>query len=210
LGGPIAEEPAANRADGLMRMAEHFLDNRGQQQPGAARRLRSRLTVRLDPLSGWARLPDGELLPPAAALTVCDLGRERREPDPALRELLGTIDGERCRFPGCMRRRKLHVHHGREWSAGGRTDLDNLVLLCWRHHILVHAHGYRLALRADRRLRVATAGGTAIPHLSAPPRRPVAELDGNQTIGPDTLPPDATQPRIDLGYAVSVLTQQAA
>jgi hypothetical protein len=206
-----AEEPAVSRADGLLQLAHHFLDHRGEAKPDAARRSRSRLTVRLDPLSGWARLADGELLPPGAALTICDLGRDRREPDLALRELLGTIDGERCRFPGCTRRRKLHAHHVREWSAGGRTDLANLVLLCSRHHTLVHADGYQLSLRAGRRLDVAaTPGGTDIPHNPPLPWQPAAGLDHQQTIDADTLPPHATQTRIDLGYAVSVLMQQAA
>jgi hypothetical protein len=204
------EEPVASRADGLVRLSRHFLDHRGAERPDAARRSRSRLTVRLDPLSGWARLPDGELLPPVAALTVCDLGRDRREPDLALRELLGTVDGERCRFPGCTRRRKLHAHHVREWSAGGRTDLANLILLCSRHHTLVHADGHRLSLHADRRLDVATACGTPIPHLPAPPWQPATDLDHRHSIGPGTLPQHATQRRIDLGYAVSVLVQQAA
>ncbi len=56
-----------------------------------------------------------------------DLGRTSREANAALRELLGTLDGERCRFPGCTRHTKLHAHHVRYWSAGGSTDLDNLV-----------------------------------------------------------------------------------
>ncbi len=205
-----AEEPAANRADGLLRLCQRLLDVRGQQRPEAARRSRSRLTVRLDPLSGWARLPDGELLPPAAALAVCDLGRARREPDLALRELLCLIDGERCRFPGCARRRKLHAHHVTEWAAGGRTDLANLILLCSRHHTLVHADGYRLTVHADRRLDVATSDGASIPHLPSPHWQPAADLDRGHGVGPNTLPPRATQPRIDLGYAVSVLMQQAA
>ncbi len=209
-GNSSAEEPTASRADGLIRLAVRYLDEHGQQRPDAARRSRSRLTVRLDPLSGWARLPDGELLPPTAALAVCDLGRDRREPDQALRELLGSIDGERCRFPGCTRRRKLHAHHVREWFAGGRTDLANLILLCARHHTLVHADGYRLTLRPDRRLNVATADGAAIPHLSEVPRQAAAGLDPQRAIRADTLPPHAAQPRIDLGYAVSVLMQQAA
>jgi hypothetical protein len=70
-----AEEPAAGRADGLLRLCEDYLDHRSAERPDTARRARSRLTVRLDPLSGWARLPDGELLPPSAAMAACDLGR---------------------------------------------------------------------------------------------------------------------------------------
>jgi hypothetical protein len=32
---------------------------------------------------------------------------------------------------------------------GGRTDLDNLVLLCSFHHTLVHERGWRLARAPD-------------------------------------------------------------
>jgi hypothetical protein len=31
------------------------------------------------------------------------------------------------------------------WETGGRTDYDNLLLLCGRHHHLVHEGGWRLA-----------------------------------------------------------------
>ena len=34
-------------------------------------------------------------------------------------------------------------HHRRPVSQGGRTDIDNLMLLCWRCHQKVHRHGWR-------------------------------------------------------------------
>jgi Domain of unknown function (DUF222)/HNH endonuclease len=37
---------------------------------------------------------------------------------------------ETCLFPGCGARRFLHCHHIVHWIAGGRTDLDNLALVC--------------------------------------------------------------------------------
>jgi hypothetical protein len=30
------------------------------------------------------------------------------------------------------------------WKEGGSTDLDNLVLVCFFHHKLVHEHGWSL------------------------------------------------------------------
>lgn len=48
-------------------------------------------------------------------------------------------DGSRCQFPGCDRRRHLKAHHRISWLNGGPTDLDNLILLCQRHHTRVHA-----------------------------------------------------------------------
>ena len=56
-----------------------------------------------------------------------DLGRSSRLVSPALRELLGQLDGERCRFPSCTRTRNLHAHYVVFWGAGGPTDLANLV-----------------------------------------------------------------------------------
>jgi hypothetical protein len=74
----------------------------------------------------------------------------------------------------------------------------------------VHSVGYRLSLRPDRRLDVTTADGWPIPHRQPLPEQPADDLDSDDRVDPETLPPHATQPRIDLGYAVSVLMQQAA
>src|SRR5206468_3902460 len=150
--------------DALLGLCRSYLTQRGRSQPERSRRERSRLVAQVDPLSGWARLPDGELLPPETVrsslaglpagatlrslqpddLARHDSGRSSREPSQALRDLLGAVDGERCRFPSCTRRRKLHAHHVQWWSEGGGTDLDNLVLLCSRHHTVVHRAGFSL------------------------------------------------------------------
>ena len=130
----------------------------------------------------------------AADLSRGDLGRTHRLPSLALRELLGTIDGERCRFPGCTRRRKLHAHHVRYWSEGGNTDLANLLLLCGRHHTLVHAEGFRLTLDPDRTLAVTTRDGAPVPHFPPLPWGDPGELDPTGTIGGDTLPRTRSRP----------------
>ena len=48
-----------------------------------------------------------------------------------------------CTFPGCHNRRFLHCQHVEHWSNGGETSLDNPVLLCTKHHSLVHEGGFR-------------------------------------------------------------------
>jgi hypothetical protein len=220
----------ATLGEAFVELARTALDTR---DAGAARRGRSALTAQIDPLSGWGRLRDGELLPPTSLVTVLktlpgrggavrlkpltphdlrvhDQGRDQRQPSLVLRELLGTVDGERCRFPGCTRRRKLHAHHVVHWSAGGRTDLDNLVLVCGRHHTLVHQLGFVLVLHPDRTLTVTTAEGVPVLHLPGIPWRSAAELDPERRIQPDTLPPDNVVSRTDIGYAVMVLAQQSA
>lgn len=50
-----------------------------------------------------------------------------------------------CVFPGCGRHRRLHAHHVLAWARGGRTDLDNLVLICSSHHKLVHEGGWSVS-----------------------------------------------------------------
>ncbi len=60
------------------------------------------------------------------------LGRLSRVPSDQMLRLLRYRDQE-CRFPGCESRRFTQAHHITWWSRGGRTDLDNLVLLCTFH-----------------------------------------------------------------------------
>ncbi len=75
------------------------------------------------------------------------IGRVARTAPPwILRQLRWRDRG--CTFPGCELRRWLHAHHIRHWIEGGPTDLDNLVLVCSRHHKLVHEYGWRVRLGA--------------------------------------------------------------
>ena len=218
----------ATAGTGFLHLCQTFLQHRGKASPGKARRDRARLTVHIDPLSGWARLPDGELLPPGtpavtlpqpggtlrplqpADLTIHDAGRTQREVSQPLRDLLGTIDGERCRFPSCTRKRKLHAHHTTEWQHGGRTDLANMTLLCSRHHTVVHTEGFRLTLHPHTRaLTITNATGEAIPHRPGLPWHPASQLDPETSINARTLP-NTTYDRLHLHYAVEVLLQHAA
>lgn len=71
---------------------------------------------------------------------VLHLGRAKRLASPAQRRALRIRDHS-CRFPGCHQRRHLDAHHLVPWQQGGATDIDNLVLLCRRHHVIVHEGG---------------------------------------------------------------------
>jgi hypothetical protein len=45
---------------------------------------------------------------------------------------------------------RCHAHHVAEWVADhGTTDLDNLVLLCSRHHHVVHEAGWTITPAPD-------------------------------------------------------------
>jgi hypothetical protein len=107
----------------------------------------------------------GELLDPCAF----DQGRTARTASPTLRRLLGQLDGERCRFPGCRRTRHLHAHHVPYWRDGGRTDLANMILLLRHPHRLLHNQGYQLLLAADRTLTVTDTHGLTVQHTPTPP-----------------------------------------
>jgi hypothetical protein len=76
------------------------------------------------------------------------LGRITREPPPWMLRQLRYRDGE-CRFPGCGSRRFTQAHHIVWWERAGRTDLDNLMLICTFHHRLVHEYGWRVQREPD-------------------------------------------------------------
>ncbi len=76
------------------------------------------------------------------------LGRKTRAISPAQRRALRIRDGG-CRFPGCHRRGHLEAHHVQHWSLLGPTDLENLVLLCRHHHMLMHEGGFRVSPGSD-------------------------------------------------------------
>jgi hypothetical protein len=71
------------------------------------------------------------------------VGRKTRVVPAAIRRALWARD-KGCTFPGCRNSRFVDAHHVRHRSAGGETRLDNLLLLCSRHHRLVHEGGFRI------------------------------------------------------------------
>jgi len=96
------------------------------------------------------------------------LGRLTRTPSAQMLRSLRYRD-RHCRFPGCARRRFTNAHHIVFWSRGGRTDLDNLVLVCGFHHRLVHEGGWRLSLHADATVRWFRPSGVRYRAGPAPP-----------------------------------------
>lgn len=75
---------------------------------------------------------------------VIDVGRSRRVVSPAQERALRVRD-RTCRWPGCDRPAShTAAHHLVHWPKGGKTDLSNLVLLCHRHHWMVHEGGWQI------------------------------------------------------------------
>jgi hypothetical protein len=111
---------------------------------------------------------------------VFGLGRLTREPSAWMVRQVRYRDRE-CRFPGCGATRFTQAHHIRFWRHGGRTDLDNLLLICSFHHRLVHEHGWRVERGRDGEVRWFSPDGTR--HRAGPPvltraRAPAAAAAG--------------------------------
>jgi hypothetical protein len=98
--------------------------------------------------------------------SVLDVGRRRRTVPPALRRALEARD-RGCRFPGCGLR-FADAHHIEHWADGGETSLKNTVLLCRRHHRLVHEDGHRVFSDAEGQVVFFDPRGRPIA-VSAPP-----------------------------------------
>jgi hypothetical protein len=75
---------------------------------------------------------------------VLDVGRSQRLATPRQAKAIALRQHGACAAPGCSHPIS-HNHHLTWWSAGGRTDLDNLVGLCRKCHTLVHAGRLDLA-----------------------------------------------------------------
>jgi hypothetical protein len=97
---------------------------------------------------------------------VVSVGRMSRQPSAWMLRQIRYRDRE-CRFPGCSRR-FTEAHHVVWWRSGGRTDLDNLVLICSFHHRLVHELGWWLEGTATD-LRWLRPDGTRYRAGPAPP-----------------------------------------
>lgn len=79
---------------------------------------------------------------------VLDAGRTERLVSAGQRHALAVRD-RGCVFPGCDRPPEwCDAHHVDPWVGGGRSDLENLVLVCARHHTAIH-DGWHLARAPD-------------------------------------------------------------
>jgi hypothetical protein len=100
---------------------------------------------------------------------VLGIGRVSRHVPTWLLRQVRHRDRE-CRFPGCGARRYTEAHHLRWWRHGGRTDLDNLALVCSFHHRLVHEHGWSVKREATGDLLWRRPDGTRYESGPSPGR----------------------------------------
>jgi hypothetical protein len=168
-------------------------------------------TLREEGEPGRSELEDGTRVAPASARrlacdvaavhmnrgadgSVLDVGRRTRTVPPALRRALEVRD-RGCRFPGCGLR-FTDAHHVTHWADGGETSLENTLLLCRRHHRLVHEEGWTVEWWGKTRaVFTDPRGGRHLderPPVPELPARPVAALQReNRRRGTDPGPWDA-------------------
>ncbi|MEZ5236870.1 MAG: HNH endonuclease signature motif containing protein [Acidimicrobiales bacterium] len=113
-----------------------------------------------------------------------------------------TRDGT-CRFPGCTHRGWLDAHHQHHWTDGGPTNLDNLLLLCRRHHRTVHEGGWTVHRNNNN------DGWTFTnPNGWSPQQPPTIEPHDIELGLPENLDPHAVRPywidRPHYPYIISV------
>jgi hypothetical protein len=160
--------------DALVQLAQHGLDT---DLPPASHGARPRVAVTIDAATlqgdgagdtaGVGVTDDGLDLPASAirrlacdcdlirvlldaAGCVLDVGRTQRLVTPTIWTALVARD-HHCAFPGCTRPPVMcHAHHIHHWTHGGKTSLDNLVLLCGHHHRTIHHTPWQVRLAHDR------------------------------------------------------------
>jgi hypothetical protein len=170
---------AARNADALSLLAEAFLAHEPRAVGAGDRHL---VTVHIDEHvlrdasnEGRCELQGSTSLPPATVRRLCcdgslvpiiedergaplSVGRKSRVIPAAIRRALDARDAG-CRYPGCSNTRFVDAHHIIHWADGGETKLDNLILLCRRHHRFVHEHGYTITRTSANELEISAPDG---------------------------------------------------
>ena len=181
--------PAQRRADALGEICRQWLDL-ADRPVVVAERPHVTLTVGVETLKGLDSSPceleqTGPVLLETAEILLCDCslarvvlsGRSepldvgRRTPAvPASMRRAVIVRDRHCRFPGCDRPQSwCDAHHVVHWTNGGSTALNNLVLLCRRHHRLIHHRKFGVEI-ADGQPRFYRADGSVLTAGSrAPP-----------------------------------------
>jgi len=152
-------------ADALIDLSMHALDN-----GVPSRRTHMQVTTSLETLLGLSGAPAAEMefsLPISARAVerlacdcsvtrilldsesmVIDVGRAKRVVSGSQSKALKVRD-RGCTWPGCDRPATwTSAHHVVHWIHGGPTELSNLILLCYRHHGMVHEGNWQI-VRGD-------------------------------------------------------------
>lgn len=93
------------------------------------------------------------------------IGRKSRVLTEAIKRIVRARDNNGCRFPGCRNRRFLHFHHVDHWANGGESCPENVLMLCTRHHALVHEGGFRIEKDFNDAWYFVRPDGVAVPEI---------------------------------------------
>jgi hypothetical protein len=102
------------------------------------------------------------------------IGRTSRIVPPHIAREVRDRDGG-CRWRGCDRKGWINIHHLVHWFDGGPTDPDNLIMLCWHHHRMVHEGRWRIEGDPYGELFFISPDGRVFPEGPTPLRRDVKE-----------------------------------
>ena len=174
-------------ADALVELTHHALDE-GRLPSRRGVKPHISLTTTLEALKGEPGAPavDVELSLPVSTKTlerfacdctmsrvlmadsmVIDVGRATRIVSGPARRALKVRD-QGCRFPGCDRPISwTSPHHIEFWGRGGKTNVPDLVSVCYFHHRLVHEGGWQV-VKVDREFRFVPPERTWIRRARGP------------------------------------------
>jgi hypothetical protein len=201
----------AGLAEALIEMAQASLDS--VADPARRSRFRVNLFINTDShernmadAAGW-NVPDairryltcnGTLTPVLLdnGLPV-SVGRAQYVVPARTRTVIEHRDRGACRVPGCDATLGLEVHHLIHWEHGGRTDTDNLLLVCGKHHRMHHRGRLDITGNANQpdglefrnqHGRIITPSGATPNPPTGPPPKPAAVYSH-----PDGRPMDTGQ-----------------
>jgi hypothetical protein len=115
--------------------------------------------------------------------------------------------------PGCGNR-FCDAHQIKHWADSGETRLDNLVLLCRRHHRAVYEEGFNVEIMGDEggsaRARFRWPDGRPFPDVPPVPRLsddPLTALEAKHStleirVDRGTTTPHWKGERFDVGWAI--------
>lgn len=172
----VDERWSAQQADALVTVANAYLSGNGEK--AACTSGNYQVTVHVD-RSALVKDDGRSSLPIESVRRLCcdgdavviveneggeplSVGRKTRTVPIAIKRALRARD-KGCRFPGCHHMRFVDAHHIKHWSAGGETSLDNLMLLCSRHHRLAHEGGFRIERDYQNQWFFKRPDGRAVP-----------------------------------------------
>jgi hypothetical protein len=134
---------------------DHSALIRGEVEAGEVCEIAGIGPVDLETVRGWVQ---GDAFKVAIATEGTDIRsivHLGRQPIELQRTALQWHTAGTCAIEGCSSTARLEIDHVAEWSATGRTTLDDLARVCGHHHDLKTHHRYRfgpLGTNGKRRL----------------------------------------------------------